>query len=513
MISRRRSRQAITLVILLFITINPWWQPAASTPTRLHPYLIHMAAQQPQAQVAVIVQESGHSNQAKEQALAYGAHITRDLWMINAFAAQMNAAAAEELAGHPSVRWISPDARVEEASQVMEVAAPPVTAFQIPSGDTDCPALVNLANLANTYVRSIGADRLWKEPGMCLNGSGITVAVVDSGIHPHRDLRQRILSSTQYNTYTVGMPDRFGHGTHIAGIIGGNGVASSGMYVGVAPAVNLVSVKVSDDTRGALTSDVVAGLQWIYENRQSYDIRLVNLSLNSTLLESYHTSPLDAALEILWFNGIVVVVSVGNNGTNGIYPPANDPFLITVGAIDETGTPIPDDDVLATFSAYGETVDGFKKPELVAPGKNIVSLLSSKKSSLARDHPENLVTNCPKGRCPYFMMSGTSMSSAVTAGAIALLLQHEPWLKPDQVKYRLISTARPFASGNGAGSLDLYSAVFTQTDLTVNTGITPSQLLWTGEEQVNWDSVNWGSVSWGSVSWGSVSWGSDYWDP
>jgi serine protease AprX len=115
----------------------------------------------------------------------------------------------------------------------------------------------------------------------------------------------------------------------LPGTIGGNGYLSEGRYPGVAPQVNLVDVKVMDDLGIGTTSDVIAGLQWIYENKDVYNIRIVNLSLNSTVAESYHVSPLDAALEVLWFNGMVVVVSAGNNGTYAsgvVFPPANDPF-------------------------------------------------------------------------------------------------------------------------------------------------------------------------------------------
>ena len=120
---------------------------------------------------------------------------------------------------------------------------------------------------------------------------------------------------------------------------------------------------------------LLQGLQWVLDNKAAYNIRVVNLSLNSSVAESYHTSPLDAAVEILWFNKIVVVASAGNQGSGAIYPPANDPFVITVGATDDKGTSRLSDDVMATFSAYGTTSDGFKKPDLVAPGTNIIARL------------------------------------------------------------------------------------------------------------------------------------------
>jgi serine protease AprX len=279
----------------------------------------------------------------------------------------------------------------------------------------------------------------------------------------------------------------------------------------VAPKANLANVRVSNAMGASNTSDVVAGLQWIYDHHDQYNIRVVNLALNSSVPEAYHTSPLDAAVEILWFSGIVVVVPAGNRGNgleNGVlYPPANDPFVITVGATDDQGTGTTGDDVMAFFSAYGVTESGFAKPDLVAPGTDIVSLLAKKNVVVYKFHPDHRVDDY------YFRMSGTSMASAVTAGAAALLLQDEPSLTPDQVKYRLMATARHFDTPEraGAGYLDIYAAVHRNTTESANTGIAASQLLWTGDDPVVWDSVNWNSVNWSSVNWSSVNWSSVNW--
>ena len=200
------------------------------------------------------------------------------------------------------------------------------------------------------------------------------------------------------------------------------------------------------------------------------------------MAESYHTSPIDAAVEILWFNGIVVVVSAGNNGGPGtLYPPANDPFVITVGAADDMGTASLADDVVAAFSAYGTTESGFAKPDLVAPGRNLISLNASTNSNIYNNHSPNRVDS------NYFRMSGTSMSAPVVSGAVALLLQDEPSLNPDQVKYRLMSTANKTWAGYnattaGAGYLDIYAAVNGTTTQTANTGILASQMLSTGSD-------------------------------
>ena len=217
---------------------------------------------------------------------------------------------------------------------------------------------MDTSKLANAYISAIRADKVWNTKPY-IQGQGIGVAVIDSGINPNGDLYtnmgvNRQVADIRFNSdYNQSPSDGYGHGTHVASIIGGDGSESSGKYIGVAPMVNIINVKVSNDDGSAMMKDVVQGLQWVLENKDKYNIRVVNISLNSAVAESYNTSPLDAAVEILWFNGIVVVVSAGNKGSGTIYPPANDPFVITVGAVDDKGTAAITDDELASFSAYG----------------------------------------------------------------------------------------------------------------------------------------------------------------
>jgi len=478
----------------------------------VQPILRQMAASQPETVVGLIVQKAGSGQSLEELVRLLGGEVTKDLRIINAFAAELPAGEVERLAREPGVRWISFDA--------------PMVRQGAPSGrgagrGDDDDGSIDLSNLANFYNYAIGATELWNSD-QGFQGQDVTVAVVDSGIRSNykgkklSDLnysdsrRSRVLYSESFSTDSTNLHDEFGHGTHVAGIIGGNGALSDGAYIGVAPRVNLLSVKVSDAYGAGYESDVVAGLQWIYEHEDEYDIRVVNISLNSSVPQSYHTSPLDAAVEILWFNGMVVVVSAGNNAVdhNGIlYPPANDPFVITVGAIDDKGTFDTEDDVLAPFSAHGETTDGFFKPDLVVPGTNIISLSAGRGARLAREHWDHQVGKY------YFRMSGTSMASAVTSGAVALLLQVQPDLNPDQVKWRLMHTTEPFpVEGAGAGYLNLYNAVHNGSRATANTGQVPSELLWTGSDPPAWDSVHWDSVHWDSVHWDSVHWDSVHWD-
>ena len=377
---------------------------------------------------------------------------------------------------------------------------------------------IDLTKMANTFVKAIRADQLWNV-GLYRRGWAVTVAVVDSGIANHVDLNNytgtsRLAGQVNFVPGASTPDDYYGHGTHIAGTIAGLGDSSGRVYMGVAPEARLVDVRVMNDRGHGNTSTVVEGLQWIYNNRSNYNIKIVNLSLNSRIPESYNKSALNAALEVLWFNKIVVVVSAGNGGKQRLYPPANDPFVITVGAVDDKGTAAITDDTLAPFSAYGMTSDGFLKPDLVAPGSNIVSVLASDDSNLVVANPSNTVTAPNNSR--YFKMSGTSMAAAVVAGAVAILLEDEPNLTPDQVKHRLRATARPFSGPEscaaGAGYLDISAAVNGTTTQSANTGIAASQRLWSGTEPITWGSVSWNSVSWNSVSWNSVSWNSVSWN-
>ncbi len=368
----------------------------------------------------------------------------------------------------------------------------------------------------NTFRRTMGVNRLHAEG---ITGQGVTVAVIDSGIGNHQDFDGRLQFATEY-----GKGDVYGHGTHVSGIIGGDGSTSGGTYTGVAPEANFIALGVSDATGMAYESDVVGALQWVFDNKDLYNIRVVNLSLNSTVEDSYHNSGIDAAAEILWFNGVVVVASAGNKGPAGGYntaksAPANDPFLIAVGASNEHATANRADDTITPYSAFGTTQDGFAKPDLIAPGHDIYSALSPD-SSWDDDYPNRLGF---AGQ--YFRLSGTSMAAPMVSGAVALLLQDEPNLTPNQVKYRLQNTSSTLVNddGNVFSYVDIYAAVHGTTAEEANQGIMPHMLLakmaliayWTsqnGEENIDWENVNWGAVNWNAVNWNAVNWNAVNWN-
>jgi serine protease AprX len=422
-----------------------------------------------------------------------GGTVRTVLPLINAFAAEMTADTASQLAQSPAVRWVSIDAEVKSSLLGL--------------GDANKPAP------SNYYLDTLGIASVWQQG---LNGEGIGIAIIDSGIAEDIDFTNLALTRG-FNGNSVTPTDLYGHGTHIAGIAAGNGSDSNGRYKGIAPGATLVGLKISNDLGIAFESDVVAALQWVYDHKAQYNIRIINLSINSGVEASYHNSPLNAAAEILWFSGVVIVVSAGNSGDQHGYntinaPPANDPFLITVGASDERGTSTVSDDVMAAYSAVGTTADGFLKPDIIAPGTGIYSV-RAQLSPWAVLYPERLT-----GDGEYFRLSGTSMAAPMVVGVVALMLQDEPNLTPDQVKFRLLSSTKRTLSvpldGN-AGSypyLDGARAVNATTTKSANVGLQASQLLWSGSSPVNWGSVNWNSVNWNSVNWNSVNWNSVNWN-
>ncbi|MEO5952923.1 MAG: S8 family serine peptidase, partial [Chloroflexia bacterium] len=217
--------------------------------------------------------------------------------------------------------------------------------------------------LINSFNKTVRASDVWGTR----QGQGQTIAVIDSGVVKTDDLKGRIVAAANFDDNEHDSNDSFGHGTFVAGIIAGDGKASDGQYMGIAPKASILNVRVSGDQGIASESDTIEALQWVLTNKDRYNVQVVNMSLNSSLMQSYNTSPLCAAVEVMWFNKMVMVVSAGNNGTANLYPPANDPFVITVGATDDKGTPSLSDDTLATFSAWGTTGAGTVKPEIVAP--------------------------------------------------------------------------------------------------------------------------------------------------
>ena len=316
-------------------------------------------------------------------------------------------------------------------------------------------------------------------PESAFKGAGVTIAVVDSGVAQHPDIQTMMAAVDFVGTPPLqgGVPpmapensiDPNGHGTHVAGILVGTGSHSpDGRMAGVAPQASLISVRVLDGTGRGLTSDVLAGLQWILDNKTQYGIRVVNLSLGHPVFEPASVDPLVQAVDALWDAGVVVVCSAGNNGRDGyvtISSPCNSRKVITVGAINDHRTADVADDTTTTYSSHGPTaIDLVAKPDLVASGNRIVSLRSPGSYQdllfpdrrVVADPAEPLVAE-------YFEMSGSSMASPIVAGTAALMLEQDPSLNPGTIKARLMMSARKPAVGDplvtGAGSLDILGAL------------------------------------------------------
>jgi subtilisin family serine protease len=308
------------------------------------------------------------------------------------------------------------------------------------------------------------------------------IAIVDSGIDATRtaDFGSRVVASVNVSSLSPGATgDQQGHGTMVAGVAAG----SSALHPGAAPNAALVDVRTADANGESLTSDVIAGIDWILAHKAQYDIRVVNLSMAGNTHTSFQTDPLDKAVEELWFSGIVVVTSAGNNGTGTgevdmSSAPGNDPFVITVGAIDQAQTSATGDDVAAPWSSYGHTADGFAKPELSAPGRYLVMPVPAA-STIAAALPDRAVAP------GYIWMSGTSFAAPVVSGAAAQLLARHPNWTPDQVKGALMLTARvlrqapaqaPVHVGTAADYAVLAGSTVTSTGLTTvngNLGLSP----------------------------------------
>lgn len=389
-------------------------------------------------QVDVIVQFTQTPSARHHQKIARrGGSLKRELGHFRGAAYHMSPAMLADLANDPEVVYISPDRKVHGAST------------------TSAPAHISY------HTDTINAPAAW---ALGLDGSGVGVAIIDSGVATVADLNSQ---NVVYSQDFTGDPnnsaaDQYGHGTHIAGIIAGNGSNSKGngnshTFQGIAGNVNIVNLRVLDANGEGTDSEVIAAIQTAIQLQSTYNIRVINLSMGRPIWESYKLDPLCQAVEQAWQSGIVVVVAAGNYGrdndagTNGygtITAPGNDPYAITVGAMNTEGTADRTDDVPASYSSKGPSLfDQVVKPDLVAPGNLIVSLYNPGET-LSQEYPGNVVPlsaykndggNTPSSA--YFQMSGTSMAAPMVSGAAALLLQQNPALTPDQVKARLMKTA------------------------------------------------------------------------
>ena len=364
-----------------------------------------------------------------------------------------------------------------------------------------------------------------------VDGTGVGVAVIDSGIARwHDDLTgasnqgQRVDRFVDFLQRRTAAYDDYGHGTHVAGIVAGNGFDSGGARTGIAPGARLTILKVLDDAGSGRVSDVIAAMDYILANRDALNIRVVNLSLSAPVFEPYDTDPLTLAARRLVSAGVVVVVAAGNHGRGAageplygsVGAPGNAPWVLTVGASSHQGTADRSDDSIAAFSSRGPAAGGWAaKPDLVAPGMGIESL-SDPDSALYELRAAFLLGGTVATTyLPYLSLSGTSMSAPVVSGTVALMLQANPALTPNQVKAILQYTAEVHPAYNtfeqGAGFLNAKGAVeLAHYFVDPSTRSIPSEEQWSrriiwGNQMVKGGRLRADANAWSpSVTWGAA---------
>jgi serine protease AprX len=460
---------------------------------------------------------------AAEAVLGLNGTILTQYHLINAVDATILTAVEPLLAALPGIT-VTPDASVSVQS------TPESTGPHTPS---------------DAFLPETGATRLASAGD---TGQGVTVAVMDTGIDNLPDFSGRLIGGMDLTNGGDPYQDSYGHGTFVAGLIAGDGASSGGQYSGEAPGAKLVSIKVAGADGTTHLGTLISGLQWAVDHQGRYGIKILNLSLGFKSALSTVINPLDQAVEAVWHAGIAVVVAAGNTGPfNGsILSPADDPLVITVGALDDMATASTTDDEMNDFSAVGPTSpDGWVKPDLVTSGRSVVSL-AAPGSTIDTDNPSATIGSA------NFVGSGTSFSAAITSGAAALVLADNPGLTPNQLKARLLGTTSPGPVGNpfvdGHGALNAYAAA-TSGPMNLNQstfGLLPTLAgtavslapigpadtwnvnLWSGLSRnqppsagqawngwawngADWDGWVWTGRAWNSGGWAGAEWNGEAW--
>ena len=397
----------------------------------------------------VLVSTVASADDAVTRAVAaLGGRILQRLPIVDGFSATLPLSALEALRAVPGVRSVATNAPVQVQGRFGEASG--------------------VASAVYTDV--VGAPAAWSAGA---TGAGIGVAVIDTGINATGDLAGKVAHAQDFTAERNNI-DTYGHGTFVAGLIAGNGAGSGGEVQGVAPGAHLVSVKIAGRDGSSDLVKLLAALQWVVTFKDAYGIRVLNLSIGTSSAQDYRIDPLNFAVERVWNAGIVVVAASGNGGTAAgtVTKPGDDPLVITAGASDDRTTTARDDDTLATFSGSGPTAsNGLAKPDLLAPGKSVVSL---------RSPGSTIDEGAPSARIGdgYFKGSGTSFAAPITAGTAALVLSSNPRLNPNQVKHRLTSTAQPVpgvpVTSAGSGQIDAQAAVAGTSLTEANRGVAPA---------------------------------------
>ncbi|MEP7136150.1 MAG: S8 family peptidase [Chloroflexota bacterium] len=399
----------------------------------------------------------------------HGGTVTSNLDIVHAVGALLSAQMVEDLKLEEGIVAITPNGSIESSDK------------NTPS-EKDKSKDDNKGVPSTDFPNVVGADLVWQKGVI---GSNVTVAVLDTGIADIQQLAKavdnkhdRIVAWKDFIEKSKKPIDPNGHGSHVAGIIANSQKGADGEWNGMAPDVKLAGVRVLDASGVGTYETVILGLQWVLENQTRYNIRIVNLSLVAPVQSPYWADPLDQAVTQVWAKGITVIVAAGNSGPEAmsITVPGNNPYVVTVGAFTDNFTPNDwNDDYITPFSSAGPTLDGFVKPDLVAPGGHIVSIVPSD-SYLAKQYPNNLISK------NYFKLAGTSQATAVVSGIAALVISKNPSITPNEVKMRLMSTALPWVDATttnagysmwqqGAGIVNAPDAVFGAISGAANSGM------------------------------------------
>jgi serine protease AprX len=399
-------------------------------------FSMNLAAARPSLpRLSMIVQGTGSQADVRSAIEEVGGTVERSLPIVRGVEARLTRAQSARLERMPTIYQVTPNARV--AFQADDYTLSP-----------------------NRIPANTNSTKLWNEG---VTGAGVTVAILDTGIYAaHPDLAGRVVHCEDFSAEALTeakCQDTFGHGTFMAGLVAGDGTSSGGMFKGAAPQAKLVSIKVAGFDGATDISNILAGLQWVASHQQEYGIEALNLSLGTDSTQDYRTSPLNYAVEKVWESGVTVVVSAGNSGPNNktILKPADDPFVVTVGASNDEGTVSVGDDRVPVFSSRGPTrSNGLSKPDIVAPGVHTISLRSPGSAIDQQFGAGATVQDL------YFRGTGTSMSAATVTGVVAQIMQVNPSLNPNQVKYRLMNTTRQIVDRDqyaaGKGLVDAYAA-------------------------------------------------------
>ncbi|HVV56782.1 MAG TPA: S8 family serine peptidase [Gaiellaceae bacterium] len=394
------------------------------------------------------------------------------------------------------------------------------------AGDTSG---VSGADSNQLWPFATGNAALWADDLSTYASSTPAIAVIDSGVQSN-ELGSRVIASVNVSSdpNNTTLDDQAGHGTFVADIAAGQ----SDTLTGADPAAPIVSVKVMGADGSAKVSDVIAACQWVLDHKDQYNIRVANFSMHSSYGTNSYNDPLDQAVEKLWFAGVTVVAAAGNYGTGAtpsgvLFSPGNDPFVVTVGAAGLNGTASSSDDNIADWSAWGYTEDGFAKPEIVAPGRYMVSNVPSG-STLTTEFPQKIQGT--DGSSTLMQISGTSFAAPVVSGTAAEILARHPGYTPDQVKGELMKSARSVPNAaNGQAGVGEITAPWAANDTDApnpnagldqfvgpdSTGATVFDAdAWKAAVQSNaaWNDAAWNDAAWNDAAWNDAAWNDAAWN-